>query len=120
VNLPHLKALGFEILTFYHIRFDPRRPRDLGDPALVRLMSNSTIFFASRLFEAIMISVHRDYDEYKQDSTRMMQVLKEKNWIAENPLILTYSLSSLIFIKDFAFAPLARKIVGCELDLKSA
>lgn len=120
MNLPNLKNLGFEILSFYHIRFDPRRPHDLEDPEIARLMSDSTIFFASRLFEAIMISVHRDYDEYKQDSTQMMQVLKEKKWVAENPLILTYSLSSLIIIKDFAFAPLAKKIVGCTLDLKSS
>jgi len=46
-----------------------------------------------------------------------MQILKENKWIAEEPLVRTYSLSELIFIKDFKFAPIARKIIGCDLQI---
>ena len=115
VNLPDLKKLGFEILTFFHIRFDPRNSPDIEKDAASLLMNDSTIFLTSRMFEAFMLSVHVDYEDYKKDQTRIMQVLKENKWIAQDPIILTYSLSSLIFIKDFKFAPIAKKIVGCDL-----
>ena len=115
INLPDLKKLGFEILTFFHIRFDPRNPPDMERDEAALLMSDSTVFMVSRMFEAFMLSIHVDYDDYKRDKTRVMQVLKENRWIAEDPLVRTYSLSELIFIKDFKFAPIARKIIGCDL-----
>ena len=118
INLPNLKKLGFEILTFLHIRFDPRNPPNIEKDEAALLMSNSTILMASRMFEAFMVSVHVDYDDYKRDSTRIMQVLKENKWIAENPTIRTHSLNELIFIKDFKFAQISKKIVNCELNLE--
>mgnify|MGYP000299544213 CR=1 FL=1 len=33
ISLPNLQILGFEILTFYHIRFDPRNPKPDHRPA---------------------------------------------------------------------------------------
>ena len=114
INLPDLKNLGFEILSFLHIQFDPRNSPDMEKDEASALMGDSTVFMASRMFEAVMISIYSDYDDYKKDTTRVMQVLKESKWIAENPKILTYSLSELIFIKEFKFAPIARKILGCD------
>ena len=115
INLPNLKKIGFEIMTFYHIHFDPSNPPDIETDDLALLINDSSIFMASRMFEAFMLSVHVDYDDYKKDKTRVMQVLKENKWIAQDPLIRTYSLGSLIFIKDFKFAPITKKIVGCDL-----
>ena len=117
INLPNLKKLGFEILTFFHIRFDPRNSPDMEKDEASFLMGGSTIFFASRMFEAFMLSVHVDYDDYNRDKTRIMQLLKENKWIAQDPMIWTYSLSELIFIKDFKFAPIAKKIIGCDLEI---
>ena len=118
VNIPNLQKLGFEILCFYHIRFDPRNPPDLDADEASVLMSDPTIFFASRMFEAVMISVYQDYDDYKSDMLKKMQILKENSWIAEDPNIKTYSLNSMVFIKDFKFAPICRKIVGCDFWVK--
>jgi len=115
VTLPNLKNLGFEILSFSHIHFDPRNPPDMDENESALLMSDSTIFMASRMFEAVDISVYRDYDDYKKDKNRLMQVLKENKWIAEDPLILSYGLNTLFFIKDFKFAPITKKITGCDL-----
>jgi len=116
INLPDLKKLGFEILTFIHIQFDPRNPPDIETDDISLLMSDSSIFLASRMFEASMLSVHTDYDDYKKDRTRIMQILKENKWIAKDPLIRTYSLNEMIFIKDFTFAPIAKKILDCDLQ----
>jgi DNA-binding MarR family transcriptional regulator len=114
-TLPNLKKLDFEILTFSHIRFDPSNPPNIERDEAASLMSDSTILFVSRMFEAVMISIYADYDDYKGDRTSIMQILKENKWIAEKPVINTYSLSSLIFLKEFKFAPIAKKITGCNL-----
>jgi hypothetical protein len=102
----------------FHIRFDPRNPPDIAKDEARKLMGNSTILMASRMFEAFMLSVHVDYDDYKRDSNRIMQILKENKWIAENPIIRTHSLNELIFIKDFKFAPISKKIINCDLELE--
>jgi DNA-binding MarR family transcriptional regulator len=118
ISLPNFVKLGFEILAFYHIRFDPRNPPNMDDDEAATLMSDSTVFFASRRFEAVMISIYKNYDDYKTDMMKIMQILKENQWIAEDPIIRTYSLSSMVFIKDFKFAPIASKIVGCDFWVK--
>ena len=114
INLPNLKSLGFEILSFLHIQFDPRNSPDIEKEEASILMSDSTVFMASRMFEAVMISIYSNYDDYNKDTTRIMQTLKENKWIAENPMIRTYSLHEMIFIKDFKFAPITRKVLGCD------
>ena len=111
INLPNLKKLGFEILTTYHIRFDPRNHPDMEKDETSSLLSDSTILLASRMFETFMLSVHTDFDDYNRDTTRIMQILKEKKWISNNPMIRTHSLNELVFIKDFIFAPIAEKIL---------
>ena len=118
IILPNFVKLGFEILAFYHIRFDPRNPPNMDDDEAASLMSDSTVFFASRRFEAVMISIYKDYDDYKTDMMKIMQGLKENQWIAEDPIIRTYSLSTMVFIKDFKFAPIASKIVSCDFWVK--
>jgi DNA-binding MarR family transcriptional regulator len=117
MNLPDFKKLGFEIFTFFHIQFDPQNPPNMDNDDAALLLSDSTIFFATRRYEACMLSLHSDFDDYNMDKTRILQVLKENKWIAENPIIHTYSLKELNYIKNFRFAPIARKIVGCDLLL---
>jgi DNA-binding CsgD family transcriptional regulator len=118
IVLPNFVKLGFEILAFYHICFDPRNPPDMENDEATSLMNDSTVFFASRRFEAVVISIYRDYEEYKEDRTRIMQVLKENQWIATDPMIRSYGLNTMAFIKDFKFAPIASKIVGCDFWVK--
>lgn len=112
INIPDLKKFGFEILALYHILFDPRNPPDKDNA--VALMSNKSIFFASRQFEAAMISVYHSYDDFNSDYLNLLHLLKKNKWISIPPRVLTYSLSKIVFIKDFKFAPITQKIVGCD------
>jgi DNA-binding MarR family transcriptional regulator len=118
ISLPNLQQLGFEILAFYHIQYDPRNPPNMESDEAVILMSDSTILFASRRFEGVMISVYSNYDDYKTDMMKIIQVLKENHWIAEDPIIKTYGLNTMAYIKDFKFAPITHKIVGCDFWVK--
>jgi hypothetical protein len=82
------------------------------------LMSDSTILFITRMFEAVMISVYKDYDEYKADMMNIMKILKENKWISTDPIIRTYGLNTMVYIKDFKFSPITQKIVGCDYWIK--
>lgn len=118
IALPNLKKLGFEILAFSHIRFDPKNPPNIDNDEALLLLNDSTIFFASRMFEAIMISIYQDYEDYKSDMIKITQILKENRWITSNPIIHSYSLNDMVFIKDLKFAPITHKIVGCDFWIK--
>lgn len=118
INLPNLLNIGFEILVFYHIKFDTSKFPDIEQDEAAILMSDSTIFFSSRMFEAIMISVYRDYEEYKTDMMNVMKILKQNKWIADDPIIRTYGLNTLVYIKDFMFAPITQKMVECDSWVK--
>jgi DNA-binding CsgD family transcriptional regulator len=114
INLPNLKKLGFEILTTYHIRYNPSNHPNMDKDDTTALMSDSTIVMASRMFETFMLSIHTDFDDYNRDTTRIMQILKENKWISKNPEIRTHSLNELVYIKDFVFTPISKKILMCD------
>ena len=112
INIPNFKKLDLKILAFYHVRFDPRNPPDMDKDEGRELMSKSSIFMASRRFEAIMLSMYRDYVDYKSDKMRLINLLKERRWIAEDPMVRTYGIDKMVIIKDFAFSPLVAKLLG--------
>lgn len=107
--LPNLKTIGVEILTFYHIQFNPSKsptPQDLA-----YLDSPSTIFFASRKFEAVLLSAYQTYQHYKEDQMNKITFLKENNLFSHPPFISTYILERMEIIKDFDFPPLVNRIL---------
>jgi len=107
ITLPDLKKLGFEILVFYHIKFNPNKPPTKKD--ISYLDSSSTIFLATRKFESVIISVYPTYQEYKQDEMNKIRFLKENNLISHTPFIGTYAFEHMAVIKDFDFAPIVKK-----------
>ena len=109
VTIPNIEKLGFEILAFYHLNFNPH-----GHPDEIQkkhLDTPSTIFFAHRRFEAVLISVYKTYQDYKEDKTKKMRYLKENNFITYTPVIRKYVFGRMIIIKDFDFAPITKKIL---------
>jgi DNA-binding MarR family transcriptional regulator len=109
LTLPNLKALGVEILTFYHIIFNPDKVPTTAE--LANLDSTSTVFFASRKFEAVFLSAYPTYQDYKEDEMNKIRFLKENNLFSHPPFISTYMFDHMALIKEFDFAPLVRKIL---------
>jgi DNA-binding MarR family transcriptional regulator len=108
--LPNLKILGVDILTFYHISFNPNKAPSTHELSL--LNSPSTVFFASRKFETVLLSAYPTYQEYKEDEMNKIRFLKENNLFSHPPFISTYMFEGMELIKEFDFAPLVRKILG--------
>jgi hypothetical protein len=75
------------------------------------LNSPSTIFFASRKFEAVILSVYETYQDYKEDEMNKIRFLKENNLFSHPPFISTYMVERMEVIKEFDFPPLINKIL---------
>ncbi len=108
LTLPNLKALGVDILTVYHISFNPHNAPNMKE--LTALDSSSTVFFASRKFEAVFLSAYPTYQEYKRDEMDKIRFLKENNLFSHPPFISPYMFERMAIIKDFDFHPLVRKL----------
>jgi len=65
ITIPNLQKLGFEMLAFYHIKFNPAKAPSQKD--IDYLNSSSTVFFARREFEMVLISAYPTYQDYKTD-----------------------------------------------------
>lgn len=113
IAIPDFNRLGLEILSFYHVIFDPRNSPDFEKDELKTLLNDEIIFFATRQFECVAISLHENYERYKMHKMFLLQRLKEKGWEPENYTIRTFSLNKARIIKDFTFAPIAKKILYC-------
>jgi len=108
--LPNLKKIGIEILTFTHIRFNLNKAPSTQELAI--LNTPSTIFFASRKFEAVLLSAYQTFQDYKEDEMNKIRYLKENNLFSQPPFISTYMFDRMEVIKDFDFSRLVRKIIG--------
>jgi len=107
--LPNLKKLGIEILTLSHISFNLNKTPSIQE--LAYLNTPSTIFFASRKFEAVLLSAYQTFQDYKEDEMNKIRYLKEHNFFSHPPFISTYMFERMEVIKDFDFSPLVRKIL---------
>jgi DNA-binding MarR family transcriptional regulator len=108
LTLPNLNALGVDILTFYHISFNPHNAPSITE--LSSLDTAFTVFFASRKFEAVFLSAYPTYQNYKEDEMNKIRFLKENNLFSHPPFISPYMFERMAVIKDFDFVPLIRKI----------
>lgn len=110
ITIPNLKKLGFEILAFYPINFNPNKHP--SDEEIDILDTSSTLFFARRKFEGVIISAYHNYQKYKEDKMHKIRFLKEKDLISQTPQIGKYMFERMTVIKDFDFSPISKKILN--------
>ena len=110
--LLNLKKLGVELLTFYHISFNPNKAPSMQE--LFFLNAPSTIFFASRKFEAVILSAYKTYQDYKEDEMNKIRFLKGNNIVSSPPFTSTYLFEHMNVIKEFHISPLVRKIIRTQ------
>ena len=113
INMPDFKKLGYCLLAFYHIMFDPHNPPNFEKDDAKNLMTDETILMATREFESVLITLHQSYEDYKSNNTYIMQKLKENGWIAKNPIVRVYSLGKTVVIKKLHFYPITKKLLAC-------
>jgi len=109
LTIPNLKKIGYGLLVFYHFKFKPQRPPT--DDDFEELNSDSTIYFVGKKFEAVMLSLYKDYDAYKNDKMIKFEYLKTEKLIIFDPMIRRYTFDRLKIIKDMVFEPITEKIL---------
>ena len=109
LTIPDMKQLGFEILSFYHYQFNPGKAPNLED--IFCLDTPSTVFLARRKYEIVMVSAYQNYQQYKEDKMKKIRYLKENGFISYTPLVRKYMFERMIFLKNFVFHPIAKKII---------
>ncbi|MCK5024271.1 MAG: Lrp/AsnC family transcriptional regulator [Thermoplasmata archaeon] len=108
-RIPNLEKLGFNVLTFSHINFNPSKPLD--DELLESGILNnpSSIFLAARSFECVLLSVYKDYEAYREDNGMRLQYLKENDYLADLPAAGKYMIPNMVVMKDMVFGPIVKK-----------
>lgn len=117
ITVPNLKQLGFEILAFYHLQFNPGRVPVAED--IFYLDTPSTIFLARRKFETVIISAYPNYQDYKEDKMEKIRYLKENEFIVYTPSVRKYMFDRMVFLKQFDFAPITKKILEANNNIVS-
>jgi len=110
IVVPDLRRLGFELLTFTHLQFNPHKAPT--DDDLAALDTPATIFLASRKFEAVRLAAYPTYQAHREDDMAILRHLKENDLLATPPQTGAYSYDRIAVIKDFDFASLTKKILA--------
>ncbi len=113
-RIPNLLKLGFKVMTFSHMKFNPRKPIDEKLLSSGVLHNPSTIILAARNYECIAISVYMDYEDYREMHTPMIQYLKENEYLDDIPDTAKYMLPNMVVMKDITFGPIVRKTLELE------
>jgi len=108
-RIPNLEKLGFKVMTFTHIHFNPSKPLDDELMESGVLNNPSSIFLAARSFECVLLSVYKDYEAYREDHVMRLQHLKENNYLADMPAAGKYMIPNMVVMKDMVFGPIVKK-----------
>jgi DNA-binding Lrp family transcriptional regulator len=116
VIIPDLEKLGFSLLVFYHFKLSPNKK--IAPEVIDTLNSYSTIFFAARKYEVVIISAYLDYAEYKEDKMNKISYLKGERIINYTPTPHKFVLDHAVLetLKDLEFAPITEKILNLKED----
>ncbi|MCD6383604.1 MAG: winged helix-turn-helix transcriptional regulator [Thermoplasmata archaeon] len=101
--IPNAPGIGFNILTLYHIRINPKKPLDERWGVLEGALDEGTVFMAAKPFEAIVLGVYRNYSEFNRSKSRLNRYLKSEDLIVKVPDVRNHSLLETIWIKYFVF-----------------
>jgi hypothetical protein len=121
VRIPNLKMLDFQIIGFAFAKINPA----MSDPAQdtrkkgIKMITSDvpTIFWVSGNYESIVMSVFKDFDDYKDLYIKGFGVLHKYNFFEELPVPQSLSVNYANYLKNHDYAPLVKKIFDItEMD----
>ncbi len=114
IVVPDFKKLDMEILSLFHMKISPFAPKDRSALENSVMASPSVFFMIHRPSDIIILSLYRNYDEFKEEKAQRAQLLKDHGFAYENPVNNLHSLNKSIVIKDLTFAPLLKNLLTTE------
>lgn len=110
--VPNLHLLDYEILSLYTARIDPSAPSDRTEFGSASINTESVIFNVVKPYQVAILSVYKNYDDFKREKGERINALKRYNYSAQMPINSLFSITSSIFIKNMEFAPLLKAYLG--------
>ena len=111
IKIPNLKKLGFEIISFAHLKFPPDSDFDLRASALSEIIERTpipVIFHILKDDEATFLTAHRNYEEFNTIRSLVISIYKQRDFLQEEPTIILFSNANLNPIKFFEFGNMVR------------
>jgi Mn-dependent DtxR family transcriptional regulator len=109
VRVPNIEKMGYNLLVFWHIKINPKKP--MPPEAFARLLTPRCVTAVSRKYEAVILSVYTDFETYRTDEANITRNLRSENYIVEPPVINVFDLTKTQIIKDIDFAPFIQTLV---------
>ncbi len=109
IAIPNFPKMELKILSFCHLIFDPKYAP--SNDEIKKIIDKPTIFFASRNFEYVSISMYPNYESYKFHKMQALQKIRENGWEAEKYTIRTFSMNKAKIIKELNFLPITMKLL---------
>jgi len=111
IKVPNLKKLGFEIIAFTHLVFNPKtsfldRATTLAE--VVEMGPIPVIFHITKDDETTFITAHRNYEEFNSIRAAVYNTYKKKDYLKEEPTVMLLSNADLDMIKGFDFGDMVK------------
>jgi len=118
VRIPDIRKLGFELMVFSHMHFNPKKPIDKRHRGIELMLSKrSQILKISGNSEAIVLSVFENYTEYLETYDELLDFYERNRFLLGNPVIRIFPIKSKRLLMDMRYAPLVKKVLGIERDI---
>lgn len=92
--IPDVRKLGYRLASFTHIHLNPHHDHDYRRPHFNRVLSDeSHVLKMTGDFETVLMSVHKDYSDFRNSRDYLMGVYKKNNMLIEDPAFQVYPLS---------------------------
>jgi len=112
INIPNLRALGFELLVFAHLHLSPHAPLEKRKHDIQKLLQDAShILKISGNLESILISVYRNYLHFQRSYDTLRRYYRSQGYLIEDPQIKVFPLHEDSISLEYNFAPLLGKVL---------
>jgi len=103
-KMPDLDVFGSELLSFMHVKYNHNTIEEYDQ--------GTDFFKVDSGSDSVSLNLFKNYTEFKDYYNSKFESLKRNDLIDENPSVILFPIQKLMHVKDFAFAPQMKKILG--------
>ncbi len=112
INIPDIELIGCEILIMSHGLVNPASLLEDRKSGVKLLLEGSPLVFdISGSFEAVMMHVVKNYDEFNYYRNKLISYYTSQDFLRGEPMLKLYSVKSLRYLKYFDFTGVLKNIL---------
>lgn len=112
VNIPNVELIGCEILIVSHVLFNPNSLLEDRKKGIQLLLEGSPLIFdISGSFEAVLMHVVGNYDDFNYYRNKMISYYASQNFLRGEPKLRLYSVKTMNHLKNLDFVGVLKNIL---------